>query len=125
MKTKERLDFEILQKEAQELDRLEKLKLNSIENPGKKKKGCTSCKKKKVEVTKLEPVVQEEDMWIPTQADIKLAYAELTSLLGVKDNKKEFISKVYKFLFNEDFDWGCRSCVNNQARRFRIYINGK
>ena len=107
-----------------ELDRLEKLKEEAIANPGKKKKGCTSCKKKKNEVTKLEPVV-EEDMWVPTSSDIKLAYAELTSLLGVKEDKKEFIQKVYQFLFNEPFDWGCRSCVNNQARRFRIYLNGK
>ena len=124
MKTKERLDFEIADKEIKELDRLEKLKLNSIENPGKKKKSCTSCKKKKVEVTKLEPVI-EEDIFIPTQEEIKLAYAELTSILGVKEDKKEFISKVYQFLFNEDFDWGCRSCVNNQARRFRIHLYGK
>jgi hypothetical protein len=106
------------------MERLEKLKLNSIENPGKKKKGCSDCKKKPVEVTKLEPII-EEDMYIPTQEDIKLAYAELTSLLGVKDDKKEFIQKVYTFLFNEPFDWGCRSCVNNQARRFRIYLYGK
>lgn len=107
-----------------ELSRLEKLKLNSIENPGKKKKGCTDCKKKKVEVTKLEPVI-EEDMFIPTQEEIKLAYAELTSLLGVKDDKKEFIQKVYQFLFNEEFDFSCRNCVNKQARRFRIYLYGK
>ena len=107
-----------------ELSRLEKLKLNSIENPGKKKKGCSDCKKKKVEVTKLELVV-EEDIFIPTQEDIKVAYAELTSILGVKEDKKEFINKVYQFLFNEPFDWNCRSCVNNQARRFRIYLYGK
>jgi hypothetical protein len=107
-----------------ELDRLEKLKLNSIENPGKKKKGCTSCKKKKEEVTKLEPLIEEE-LFIPTQEDIKLAYAELTSLLGVKDDKKDFINKVYQFLFNQEFDWNCRSCVNKQARRFRIHLYGK
>ena len=106
-------------------EKLNKLKEEAIANPGKKKKGCTSCKKKKNEVTKLEPVIQEEEMFIPTSADIKLAYAELTSLLGVKEDKKEFIQKVYQFLFNEPFDWGCRSCVNNQARRFRIYLNGK
>jgi len=106
-------------------EKLNKLKEEAIANPGKKKKGCTSCKKKKNEVTKLEPVIQEEEMFIPTSADIKLAYAELTSLLGVKEDKKEFIQKVYQFLFNEAFDWGCRSCVNNQARRFRIYLNGK
>ena len=106
------------------MERLEKLKLNSIENPGKKKKGCTTCKKKSVEVTKLEPIV-EEDIFIPTQEQIKIAYAELTSLLGVKDDKKELIQKVYQFLFNEEFDFGCRNCVNKQARRFRIYLYGK
>jgi len=112
--------------ENKELDRLEKLKLNSIENPGKKKRGCTSCKKPKEVVEKLPlPFELEEEVFIPTSSDIKLAYAELTSLLGVKEDKKEFISKVYKFLFNEDFDWGCRSCVNRQARRFRIYVTGK
>ena len=112
--------------ENKELDRLEKLKLNSIENPGKKKRGCTSCKKPKEVVEKLPlPFELEEEVFIPTSSDIKLAYAELTSLSGVKEDKKEFISKVFKFLFNEDFDWGCRSCVNRQARRFRIYVTGK
>ena len=110
-----------------ELDRLEKLKLNSIENPGKKKKGCTSCKKKKdVVVEKLPlPFEIEEELFIPTQEDIKLAYAELTSILGVKEDKKDFIGKVFKFLFDEEFDWGCSSCVNKQARRFRIHLYGK
>lgn len=111
-----------MEKELKE--KLEKAKQEYKDNPPVKKKGCSSCKKKKQEVTKLEPVVEEE-VWVPTSADIKLAYAELTSLLGVKEDKKEYISKVFKFLFNEDFDWGCRSCVNNQARRFRIYIHGK
>ena len=112
-----------MEKELQ--DKMDKLKQEYIDNPPKKKRGCTSCKKKKNEVTELPPVIQEEDMFIPTSSDIKLAYAELTSLLGVKEDKKEFISKVFKFLFNEDFDWGCRSCVNKQARRFRIYVTGK
>jgi hypothetical protein len=113
--------------ENKELDRLDKLKLNSIENPGKKKRGCKSCKKPKEVIVENSPLPfeLEEEMFIPTQEDIKLAYAELTSILGVKEDKKEFIGKVYKFLFDEDFDWGCRSCVNNQARRFRIYLYGK
>jgi hypothetical protein len=113
--------------ENKELDRLEKLKQNAIENPGKKKRGCKSCKKPKeviVEKAAL-PFELEEELFIPTQEDIKLAFAELTSILGVKEDKKEFIGKVFKFLFNEDFDWNCRSCVNNQARRFRIHLYGK
>ena len=113
--------------ENKELDRLEKLKQNSIENPGKKKRGCTSCKKAKDVVVEKAPLPfeLEEEVFIPTSSDIKLAYAELTSLLGVKEDKKEFIGKVFKFLFNEDFDWTCSSCVNKQARRFRIYVTGK
>lgn len=112
--------------EINDLDRLEKLKQNSIENPGKKKRGCSSCKKKKEVVEKLPlPFEIEEELFIPTQEDIKVAYAELTSIIGVKEDKKEFIQKVYTFLFNEPFDWGCRSCVNNQARRFRIHLYGK
>lgn len=111
-----------MEQELQE--KLNKAKQEYKDNPPVKKKGCTTCKKKKNEVTQLPPVV-EEDIFIPTQADIKLAYAELTSLLGVKEDKKEFIGKVYKFLFNEEFDWNCRSCVNKQARRFRIYVTGK
>jgi len=111
-----------MEQELQE--KLNKAKQEYKDNPPIKKKGCSSCKKKKSEVTQLPPVV-EEDIFIPTQSDIKLAYAELTSLLGVKEDKKEFIGKVFKFLFNEEFDWTCRSCVNKQARRFRIYVTGK
>lgn len=111
-----------MEQELQE--KLKKAKQEYKDNPPIKKKGCTSCKKKKNEVTSL-PQVIEDDIFIPTSGDIKLAYAELTSLLGVKEDKKEFISKVYKFIFNEDFDWNCRSCVNAQARRFRIYLTGK
>ena len=105
------------------LEKINKAKQEAIENPPKKKKGCTSCKKKKHDVI-LEPVIEEE-LYIPTEADIKLAFAELTSLLGVKEDKKEFIGKVFKFLFNEEFNWNCRSCLNNQARRFRIHLTGK
>ena len=98
-------------------------RIESSKSDGKKKPGCKSCKQKKHEV-KLEPINNEE-MWIPTSTDIKLAYAELTSFGGVKDDKKEFINKIYKYIFNEEFDWKCKSCTNNQARRFRMYITGK
>jgi hypothetical protein len=113
--------------ENKELDRLEKLKLNAIENPSKKKRGCSSCKKPKEVIVEKAPLPFEieEELFIPTSADIKLAYAELTSLLGVKEDKKDFIGKVFKFLFDEEFDWNCRSCVNKQARRFRLHLYGK
>lgn len=81
---------------------------------------CDTCKKKKV-VKKLDPII-EEDVWVPSMTDIKLAYAEFNSLTGVKEEKKEFVSKVYKFLFGEDLVYNCRGCGNNQARKFHNYI---
>ena len=78
-------------------------------------KGCTSCKKKPA-ITSLPKV--EEEMFIPNVEEIKLAYAELTSLGGVKEDKKELISKVYQYLFEETFDFNCGGCAKPQARRF-------
>lgn len=78
-------------------------------------KGCTSCKKKPA-ITKLEPI--EEQMFIPTVDEIKLAYAELTSHGGVKEEQKEFINKVYEYLFEEPFIFNCGGCGKTQARRF-------
>jgi hypothetical protein len=79
--------------------------------------GCNSCKKKKV--VKLEPTI---DVWIPTVEEIKLAYSELTSAVGVKEDKKEFINKVYIYLFNEEFIWNCGGCASKQVIRFKNVI---
>ena len=92
-------------------------KIKSLKSDGKKKKGCTSCKKKKEPVVL--PELIEDDIYIPTPDDIRLAYVELGNRVL---DKKEFINKVYNFLFNEDFNFGCRSCVNGQARRLKNYI---
>jgi hypothetical protein len=86
----------------------------------KKKEGeCKSCKKKAL-ITELPEVVEMDSLYVPTIEDIKLAYIEL----GNKniDSKKEFINKVYSSIFDETFDFGCRTCVNAQARKFRNYI---
>jgi len=101
-------------------DKIEKAKATNTV----KKKPCTSCKKKKKVITELPQVIDMdelmEELYIPTEQEIHLAYVEL----GNKDeDKKEFINKVYKFLFNEDFDFGCQSCVNRQSRRLKNYIN--
>ena len=98
------------------MDRLEKLKQEAIDNPSKKKRGCTSCKKKK-EIN--EPLPQLEVMFIPTIEDIKKVYNYLGN---VKENEKKFINDVYVALFNEEFDFGCRSCANSQARKLYNYI---
>ena len=85
----------------------------------KKSGGCTACKKKAL-ITELPPVVEIEEIYIPTVEEIKLAYVEL----GNKNLEphKEQINKVYQFLFNEDFDFGCKTCINAQARKMREYI---
>jgi hypothetical protein len=96
-------------------------KLESLKSDGKKKKGCTDCKKKKP-IIELPPIIEDEDYipFIPTMDDIRLAYVEL----GNRGNdKREFINKVYRFLFNDDFNFNCGSCVNKQSRRLKNYIN--
>lgn len=110
------------------MDRLEELKKEAIENPLKKKKGCSSCKKKKeIVLEKPAPLPFEMigDIWVPTPEEIKLAYDELTSYGGVKEDRKEFINKVYNFIFNEDFDFNCRGCGNTQARKFTNWIKSQ
>lgn len=84
-----------------------------------KTKGCASCKKKAL-ITELPPVIEIEEIYQPTIEEIKLAYVEL----GNKNIEphKEQINKVYKALFNEEFDFGCKTCVNAQARKLREYI---
>lgn len=81
--------------------------------------GCTACKKKKV-VTKLEPVIEEVITFDLQQ--VRLAYDLLG---GIKEEERPFVNEVYKSLFNEDFDWGCRTCVNNQARKLKNYIENE
>jgi len=80
---------------------------------------CTSCKKKKP-VTKLEPIVEEIITF--TDEQVKVAYDLLG---GIKPEEKPFVNEVYKSLFNEDFNWGCRTCVNTQARKLKNYIENK
>jgi hypothetical protein len=101
--------------------RLEELRKEAIDNPGKKKRGCSSCKKKKVEVNEL-PQLLVDETYIPTQQEIVLAYEELTSYGGVKEDKKEIINKVYMFLFGEEFLFNCGGCASNQANKFGNYI---
>ena len=103
------------------MDRLEELKKEAIENPGKKVRGCKSCKKKKEINEPLPPVEFVEPLDIPTYQDMKLAYDELGSK-QLTEEKRIFINKVYSFLFNENFDFGCRSCVNAQGRKFYNHL---
>jgi hypothetical protein len=89
-----------------------------------KKKRCTTCKKKKEIIMDVkEPVVELEQELPPSLGDIKLAYAELTSYGGVKEDKKPFISSIYNKIFNEELEYDCRVCVSTQVRKFTNYIN--
>ena len=77
--------------------------------------GCTTCKKKVV--TKLDPVIDETISF--TDEQVKLAYDLLS---GIKEEERPFVNEVYKSVFNEAFDWGCKACVNTQARKLKAYI---
>lgn len=101
-----------------ELERLAKLK-EEAKQTKEKSKPCKGCKKKQV-IEKL-PEIQEEP-YIPSIEDIKLAYAELTSFGGVMEDKKIFINKVYKALFGIEIAWSCRGCGNKDAVRFTNYM---
>ena len=100
------------------MDKELKDKLESKKSDGKRKKGCSSCKKKREPIT-LPELIEIEEIYIPSKNDIVLAYIELGNRVL---DKKEFINKVYSSIFNEDFNFGCRSCVNGQARRLKNYI---
>ena len=78
--------------------------------------GCTTCKNKKP-ITKLEPIVEETITF--TDEQIKLAYQLLG---GIKEQERPFVNDVYKSIFNENFDWNCKVCVNTQARKLKAYI---
>ncbi len=86
-----------------------------------KPKKCKTCKKKVVK--ELEPILEVEALDIPSLQDIKMAYAELTSYGGIKPEKKEFIKKIYKHIFNEELDLDCRGCGSYQVQKFTNYLN--
>lgn len=105
------------------LEKFNQAKQEAIENPPKKKKGCTSCKKKK-EVVELPPVdLTPEPIYVYDEEDIVKAYHEMVRREGIKEESKVFISGVYKQLFNEEFIFDrCMSCKNTQYHKLRNYI---
>lgn len=92
-----------------------------IEKPKKQKRQkCTTCKKKVVK--ELDPPIELEPIDTPSLEDIKIAYAELTSFGGIKPDKKDFIKKIYTYIFNEELDLDCRGCVSQQVRKFTNFL---
>ena len=106
------------------LDKFNKAKQEAIDNPPKKKRGCTSCKKKNIEVTELPPIdLNPEPIYIYDEEDIVKAYYEMVRRDGIKQESKVFINDVYKQLFNEDFIFDkCISCKNKQYHKLRNYV---
>lgn len=92
--------------------------MNKWKGGVEKKKPCTTCKKKVVKKLP-EPI----DEVVFTQEEMVKAYHELTNMKGVNKEHIPFISSVYSFIFNEEFDWGCNSCVSTQARKFQNYLS--
>lgn len=101
------------------MDRLEKLKLNSIENPGKKKRGCSNCKKPKEVVVDNLPLPFELELFVPSIDEVKQAYVMLGS---PKEEEKVFIDNVFFGLFNEKFDWNCPTCVHRHTQIIKNYL---
>lgn len=106
------------------LEKFNKAKQEAIENPPKKKRGCTSCKKKKDVVTELPPIdLTPEPIYVYDEEDIVKAYHEMVRRDGIKQESKVFINGVYQQLFNEEFKFdNCMSCKNNQYHKLRNYV---
>jgi hypothetical protein len=101
---------------SNELERLEQLKKEAIENPGKKVKGCRECKKKKeITVTSPELIIEEN---IPTKEQMieayQLMYANANS---EKDLKK--IGFVFNYVMGYDIKSKCRGCGNSEFIKFQ------
>ncbi len=108
------------------LDKVDKAKQEALENPPKKKRGCSSCKKKK-EVTEL-PMIDftPEPLIVFDEEDIVKAYNEVIRKDGIKEESKKYIGDVYRQLFNEEFVFdNCISCKNNQYHKLRNYVRFK
>ena len=99
--------------------KIQELKQESITAPKTKSKKCHSCKKKNTEVTKLIPI--EDELLINNQ-EIITAYANLTTFGNVREENKDNIQFVYTTLFNEPFDWNCKSCISTQVRKWTNWL---
>lgn len=84
-------------------------------------KGCRSCKKGK-EVTELQELIEipQDDLPISLE-EIKEAYIMMTGL-GITPEQHAKINRVYKYIFNEDLPYGCKSCGSTHFRKFTYHI---
>jgi hypothetical protein len=103
-----------------ELERLGQLKQEAINNPLKKKKGCSNCKKKVDQPVEALPEVIEVVIE-PTVEDVKLALDLMVGKPSEKDH--QFINWVYRSFFNENTPIGCGSCGATAERKLRHRYN--
>jgi len=112
-----------IMKDSELMEKINKAKQEAVDNPPKKKKGCTGCKKKKDSTTLPEIDLTPLPLIIYENEDIVKAYYEMVRKEGIKEESKIFISNVYKQLFNEEFKFeNCHSCKNTQYHKLRNYI---
>jgi len=99
-----------------ELDRFEQLKKEAIENPGKKLKGCKSCKKKaEVTVTSPQLIVEEP---IPAKEELIEAY----ELMKANANSEKDLTKIYKifeYVMGYNYRKACGGCGNKEFIKFQ------
>lgn len=57
----------------------------------------------------------------PAIEEIKIAYANLYAK-SLTEEEKASINKVFQYLFKEDFDFNCPSCVSIQARKLKNHM---
>ena len=102
-----------------ELERLEQLKKEAIENPGKKVKGCKECKKKKEVTITLPQLIIEEAL--PTEEDIVEAY----KLMKANANSDKDLTKIYKifeYVMGYNYRKACGGCGNKEFIKFEYKI---
>lgn len=106
-----------------ELERLEQLKGEAIANPLKKAKGCKSCKKKKDQITEVKlPDPFEVEEYIPSKVELQTAFVAVSNPRGINDQDKPLVTRVYKAIFKEDFDYYCASCMSKSVTRLLNYL---
>lgn len=100
---------------SNELERLEQLKKEAIENPGKKVKGCKSCKKKSEVTAPLKLVLEDP---IPTQEEMIEAY-KLMKANAKSDVDINKIDYVFQYVMGYSVKTACRGCGGKEFIKFQ------
>lgn len=110
---------------TEELKRFEQLKQEAMETidqitPSKKKKGCTTCKKKKQEIKELPKFELVETISPFTDADLIEVYNLMNG--SIKGQDLEKVRAVFKYIFNEDIDLTCGACGQRYYNKYRYHL---